>query len=860
MDYCQLFGAVYPGRKPYPYQEAFSRGRELPTLLGIPTGVGKTAAVLGGWLYRRRFHPDASVREQTPRRLVYCLPMRVLVEQTYAEAKTWLGRLGMLAEPDGRSAGPVGGFAAEHGDDGLRIAVHVLMGGEQGGEWDWFPDRDAILIGTQDMLLSRALNRGYGMSRYRWPVHFALLNNDCLWVLDETQLMGVGVTTSAQLDGLRTKLSTYGPAQTLWMSATLDAGELSTVDHPTPEDGWSKLELSPEDRALEAVQSIIGAAKPCSREAIVLSADSKKSGYEASLAEDIAQFHRPGTLTLVVINQVDRAQSVFKALEKCCAGQDIAPQFFLIHSRFRPNERGPRQEEALNEQTIPEAGRIIVTTQAIEAGVDVSATTLFTELAPWSSMVQRFGRCNRRGVCGTEGRPEAQVVWIDIDTSDAKKSKELALPYSAEALDAARGHIVTLSDVGPQSLEDVTHEEPRKILHTLRRKDLIELWDTTPDLAGNDLDVSRYIRDADDTDVQVYWRDWDLKQNRGWPPDPRDESGRLVFPAPVREELCAVSVARSREFVKKLKSHSAWRWNRLDRSWQQVRPNEVRPGTVVLLHVDAGGYDATLGWTGDAKHKPEAVALAQQEDNETMDDEELGEKPIFLAQHSSCVVSAAGALKESLADMPDGLPWESIATAAEWHDVGKAHPAFRNAMRDFEPIQALDPEGVHFWAKSGERGILRYRMIEKDEEGKSGRPGFRHELASALAWLDQAGGEANADLVAFLIVAHHGKVRGSIRSLPNEIPPPDPETKFARGLWEGDEIPPIELGDGRVTSKVTIDLSLMELGEDADGRPSWLARILKLRDQYGPFRLAYLETLLRIADWHGSNAGEPSHV
>ena len=42
------------------------------------------------------------------------------------------------------------------------------------------------------MLLSRALNRGYGMSRYRWPMHFGLLNNDCLWVMDEVQLMGRG--------------------------------------------------------------------------------------------------------------------------------------------------------------------------------------------------------------------------------------------------------------------------------------------------------------------------------------------------------------------------------------------------------------------------------------------------------------------------------------------------------------------------------------------------------------------------------------------------------------------------------------------------------------------------------------------
>src|SRR5207237_3567239 len=40
-------------------------------------------------------------------------------------------------------------------------------------------------------LWDAAINRGYGMSRYRWPMHFGSLNNDCLWVMDETQLMGV---------------------------------------------------------------------------------------------------------------------------------------------------------------------------------------------------------------------------------------------------------------------------------------------------------------------------------------------------------------------------------------------------------------------------------------------------------------------------------------------------------------------------------------------------------------------------------------------------------------------------------------------------------------------------------------------
>ena len=69
-------------------------------------------------------------------------------------------------------------------------------------------------FGTHDMLLSRALNRGYGMSRYRWPMHFGLLNSDCLWLIDEVQLVGSGVATTAQLQALRRKLGTAVPTQT----------------------------------------------------------------------------------------------------------------------------------------------------------------------------------------------------------------------------------------------------------------------------------------------------------------------------------------------------------------------------------------------------------------------------------------------------------------------------------------------------------------------------------------------------------------------------------------------------------------------------------------------------------------------
>ena len=105
------------------------------------------------------------------------------------------------------------------------------MGGAIEDEWVRQPDKPWVLVGTQDQLLSRALNRGYAMSRFEWPVHFGLLNNDCRWLIDEVQLMGPGLWTTSQLDWMRRKrFPSLKPCLTTWMSATVGTSFLSTTD------------------------------------------------------------------------------------------------------------------------------------------------------------------------------------------------------------------------------------------------------------------------------------------------------------------------------------------------------------------------------------------------------------------------------------------------------------------------------------------------------------------------------------------------------------------------------------------------------------------------------------------------------
>jgi CRISPR-associated endonuclease/helicase Cas3 len=768
---------------PFPYQRRLA-GRVWPDLLDIPTGLGKTAAVVLAWLWKS-FNADP----ETPRRLVYCLPMRVLVEQTERHLTTWLEKARPLFEARSLKT----------------PTIHLLMGGQADASWTERPEDPSILIGTQDMLLSRALMRGYGMSRYQWPVHFALLHNDCLWVLDEVQLMGPGLATSAQLDAFRRMLPPAKACRTLWVSATLNRDWLATVDLRPHLAALCRIGLDAQDHALPRVEQRVGAIKTLSRADVTLAAHNNKvraGDYAKRLAGEIKGHHQRGTNTLVIVNRVERAQALYQAL-----GNAGLPRL-LLHARFRPAER--RLIETRLRDDPPPEGRVIVATQAVEAGVDLTSKILFTELAPWPSMVQRFGRCNRYGEENATGG--STIFWVDThDESD------LALPYEVEDIKAARRKLADLPTAAPRDLP-IT-DEPAPLVPVLRRKDLLDLFNTDPDLSGFDVDISSYIRDTGTPQLQVYWRDY------------REDPNDPVQGPPVRDELCPISIGQAKGLVKR----KAWLWDCLSRRWRKL-VGSPRPGMTLMLDASEGGYHPELGFTLDGRDGTtpvEPVAGPNTGITEAYDEDwrSCTPKPVALAAHLTNVAGEARALCRVLGEKDLECP---VVQAARWHDLGKAHPVFQATLH-------ACPAAPH--------GLL----AKSPCKGHHQRPRFRHELASMLAWLEHGRQDAAQDLIAYLIAAHHGKVRMGLRALPDEQPEQDKGyrgQRFARGIWEGDMLPPICF-DGEAVPESTLRLAVMELGEGPQG-PSWIARTQRLLKDYGPFRLAWLETLVRVSDWRAS--------
>lgn len=796
MDYRSFFHRATGNSDPYPYQQALAGG-PWPDLIDVPTGMGKTAAATLAWLWKRGWRHGGrrhDIDPDTPRRLVWCLPMRVLVEQTRDNVISWLIRLGVY------------GVAGDKA-----VSVHVLMGGEDDtGSWVEHPEEDMVLIGTQDMLLSRALMRGYGMSRYHWPIHFSLLHNDCLWVYDEVQLMGAGLATSAQLEAFRRSFPLAKSSRSLWVSATQRPEWLHTVDLRPHASSLRRLLIGDSDR--ERARERLYAKKSLTMAPLCLSNDNNRQGaaaYLANLCTEVLSHHDSNAQTLVVLNSVSRAQGLFRLLRKARSGS----RDLLIHARFRPGERGD-QARALREE--PEVDRIVVATQAVEAGVDMTSKVLFTELAPWASLVQRFGRCNRYGECGQSG---ARIFWIDI-VSD----KALVSPYTGDELNAARERLAALASASSHDLPAT--DDARPLTAVLRRKDLLDLFNTDPDLSGFDVDVSDYIRDGSTPGVQVFWRDFKEGPNE---PEP--------LPRPVRNELCPASMAQITIFAKR-KGVTLWQWDTLDGRWTRLtNERSPRPGMVLLAPCSAGGYDPVMGFDPSSTTTAPPCPLdanGRSKAPEFGDDwRSRQNRPVLLAEHLGHVAEHAALL---CAAVGESMNSEEVIRAGRWHDLGKLHPVFQKSMYRCRP--PADPSLP--LAKSDCTGPMRHE-----------RPYFRHELASMLSWLGQHDGEPGADLIAYLVLAHHGKVRMSLRAMPNEVADPDVQ-RFARGIHEGDVLPALEFHSER-SAQTTLRLALMEIGFGAQG-PSWGERTLRLLDEFGPFRLAWLETLVRLADWRASAA------
>jgi CRISPR-associated endonuclease/helicase Cas3 len=385
---------------PFPWQLALL-GRFLdgtpPSAIDVPTGLGKTA-VIAIWLVAR------AAGARVPRRLVYVVDRRAVVDQATTVAED-LRKL-VDGAPD---------LKAALGLDGP-LPISTLRGKHvDNREWLADPGAPAIVLGTVDMVGSRLLFGGYGVSRRMRPYHAGLLGADSLIVLDEAHLVP---PFERLIDALASGRDERG-------RALGPEGDLAAIVPPlqflslsaTGRSREGTLFLSEADRAHPVVSRRLGAKKRAILRDEVGARDlaEKLAGEAWSLSEAGAKALR----CIVFCNSRDDAKKVQDGLEshrKSAGQQLIDVELFVGGRRLHEREQAAKwlhnRGFLAGSQGRPERATFVIATSAGEVGVDLDADHMVCDLVAWERMVQRLGRVNRRG----EG--DARVIVVPAEAQE----------------------------------------------------------------------------------------------------------------------------------------------------------------------------------------------------------------------------------------------------------------------------------------------------------------------------------------------------------------------------------------------------------------------------------------------------------
>ena len=899
-----FYGALH-GRPPFPWQARLARQvaerEEWPAEVGVPTGLGKTACldIAVWWLASQA---ERSPEQRTaPVRIWWVVNRRLLVDATAQHADEMSAKLFRSRQE----------LAADGGSDVLKsvaerlcglsvdpdappLDVIRLRGGVASGR-PADPSVPAVILSTLPMYGSRLLFRGYGTSRGMRPVDAALAGTDSLVLLDEAHLAPhlislIPALAECHPDSLPLLARSRSRPQLVALTATGDASKDSRFDLDSAD------ELNP------LVRRRLDAPKPM---AVLETAGVAGRALAEQTSLLLQDADRPSSC-IVFANTPGTARSAFDRLRKSPVGRQA--EVLLLTGRSREREAEITRRRVLDgvhgmpagrdQEAVRERHLIVVATQTLEVGADLDAEYLVTEACGVRALTQRLGRLNRLG-----DRKYARAVYVHLPPPKSRSGagNKVWPVYGAEPalvlerLKAAPvgtgGHV----ELSPRRVADVLGVPDD---HGGRAPEVLEglLWEwvktTTPPEGEAPVEPFFSGIEGPTYSVSLIWR-------AHVPGD-----GDILWPRAADREAVGVPIGELRnvfaedEVLFRLTSDRA--------TIDEVAPDRLRPGDTIVLPCDRGLLDE-FGWAPSSRAPVVDVSVmshglplsteglkrlcgvsvsrdvlrqvrGENEDGEELerrdqaraveslladlacsppngwerpawsdylsrlsrevvagrrevarlrrphevaeppsddrDERSLGPAATRLDPHCRAVGARAGAIGRRIGI--DSELADVLRLAGRLHDIGKADPRFQ---------RWLDPTGRATEPVAKSR-MPRYRW-DAARVAASWPRGGRHEALSArlaerwLAKNDWGSPEAR-DLLLHLVVSHHGSGRPLVR--------------------------PVADGTLGVVAS-SVEQEVLEVRGDLESVDwSQPSRFRRLNTRFGPWGLALLEAVVRLAD------------
>jgi len=882
------------GHPSFPWQERLYRewsqhGVDFCSTLSLPTGAGKTS-VIALWLML--LLAERGPAGGVPRKLVYVVNRRTVVDQTTEEVEKLVHNLKGTAIEDRLRKMCVIGL----NKDECSLAVSTLRGQlADNRAWSADPCRPAVVVGTVDMIGSRLLFGGYGVGFKLRPLHAAFLTQDTLLIHDEAHLEPA---FQQLLEGIGREQAADAKAPVRGLSVVALSATARGVKA-------APFILDDSDRQNDVLGQRLHAHKRLS----FYTCDDKAKELGVKLAELALQHEDSGQPILIFARGLETIQKIYDELTKGKENKDRAARIAMLTGTIRGHERDQLVKNPVFQRFLPRAeskaeGTVyLLCTSAGEVGVNLSAKHLVCDLSTYDSMAQRFGRVNRFG--DETELPADQQTRIDIvhpesfkDGNPVEEARKNTLAI-LKSLPEKNASPAALGALDPSKLQAAFSPEPKVLALTDILLDNWTLTSIREKLPGRPT-VAPYLHGVEEWNpprTTVAWRaEVELVTEEhvkdlgslleAYPLKPQeilsDRSDRVY------DQLSKLAKRLDKDAEKaKAKAESEEVDTNEERQSKKQLPNAAstpiwlidEQGTVkvenlaelvngdkkrvlddiaektLLLPPCIGGLDTTGMFDGGEVAPKESLDVCEllkapdgnplrkrtfdplqgeevkgwkcvqridlRLDKESAPDEgESAEKHVWcwyvrknsfdsenttasthaevlVADHNQSVGTFAEAFARKL-----GLPGElvqALKLAGSWHDLGKARDQWQRSIGNPEPEKHL--------AKS----TPRMKPVHLSE--------YRHEFGSLLE-LDAQPAFASLsddmqDLVRHLIAAHHGRARPHFTSAEAT----DPEASLSRARAANAQVP---------------------------------HRFARMQARYGRWGLAYLESILRAADYAAS--------
>ena len=507
-------------------------------ILRAPTGAGKTWATIMPFLHA--LHHQAPIAD----RLIYTLPLRSLASALHQQVNKALSELGDTITPS-----------------------KLQMGGQS--EDPFF--RSKLTFTTIDQLLSTYLTIPVSLSDRVANIPAGGLIGSYL-VFDEVHLLdpersfGTTIEMLGRLKGL---------AQFVMMSATLSKSSMNSLAERLDADVVVLSDAEIRKLPSQKSKRRSWALRP-----------------EPISAQAIRDVHAGGR-TIVVVNSVKRAQELASGLYKDSGNHQ--PETLLIHSRFFPEDR-ERVESKLADCFGPKASRtnvILVATQVVEAGLDLSADHLLTESAPMNALIQRAGRVARY-----RDRNIGQVSVFDAPNR---------YPYEKDSFELTRTILQEQLTSTPTIIDAAQEQTWVEAVHAAEEALVLRRYQP---IAGRRSQIDEAMKHGDRALLRELVRDID-SVNIIISSDPgklnfsgKDASNRLIgWPRLLGVPFTSLSSLKQLiespgelPWVARIAEESDQESPKLEFSWTPVKSiGELRQGWLIALHPGAARYDPKLG-------------------------------------------------------------------------------------------------------------------------------------------------------------------------------------------------------------------------------------------------------------------------